>query len=366
MAGEQARFKLGHATGPDWRAATEGCLAAIGPPDAEDNIGFVYFTDHVAGDAAEIHALLAARTGVTAWFGTTGIGVCATGREYFDEPAVVAMVGGLPADAFTIVAGGADENWQDAKGYFGVVHGDPGHQRLAVELPRIAEASGGFMVGGLSASRGAQPQIAGAVRDGGLSGVLFSEAVPVVTGLTQGCSPIGPAHEVTASEGNVAIMLDGRPAFDVLVEEIGEVLARDLNRIAGYIFAALPVTGVDRPDYLVRTIMGVDPELGVVAIGAPLEVGQQVMFCRRDAAAARHDLDRMLVDLKRRAGEAAPRAALYFSCLARGPNMFGADSAELKAIRSALGDVPLAGFFCNGEICNARLYTYTGVLSLIL
>ena len=63
---------------------------------------------------------------------------------------------------------------------------------------------------------------------------------------------------------------------------------------------------------------------------------------------------------------AEPRAALYFSCLARGPNMFGKDSAELKAIQSSLGDVPLAGFFCNGEISNARLYTYTGVLSLIL
>ena len=36
----------------------------------------------------------------------------------------------------------------------------------------------------------------------------------------------------------------------------------------------------------------------------------------------------------------------------------------LVSIKDALGDVPLAGFFANGEICNNRLYGYTGVLTL--
>jgi small ligand-binding sensory domain FIST len=54
------------------------------------------------------------------------------------------------------------------------------------------------------------------------------------------------------------------------------------------------------------------------------------------------------------------------SCLARGPNLFGDDSEELKTIREALGDVPLVGFFANGEISNNRLYGYTGVLTLFL
>jgi small ligand-binding sensory domain FIST len=72
----------------------------------------------------------------------------------------------------------------------------------------------------------------------------------------------------------------------------------------------------------------------------------------------------MLTGLKRRAPE--PRGALYFSCLARGPNLFGADSQELRAIAEVFPGVPLAGFFGNGEICAGRLYTYTGVLALFL
>ena len=62
----------------------------------------------------------------------------------------------------------------------------------------------------------------------------------------------------------------------------------------------------------------------------------------------------------------SPKAGLYFSCVARGPNLFGVDSEELKTIRETLGDFPLAGFFGNGEIAHDRLYGYTGVLALFL
>jgi small ligand-binding sensory domain FIST len=73
----------------------------------------------------------------------------------------------------------------------------------------------------------------------------------------------------------------------------------------------------------------------------------------------------MANQLRRRAG-AAPRAGLYFSCLARGPNLFGPDSAELAILRRELGAFPMVGMFCNGEISNDRLYGYTGVLLLFL
>ncbi|MEO8166130.1 MAG: histidine kinase, partial [Betaproteobacteria bacterium] len=49
----------------------------------------------------------------------------------------------------------------------------------------------------------------------------------------------------------------------------------------------------------------------------------------------------------------------------RGPNLFGG-TGEVDMIAEALGDFPLAGFFCNGEISHNRLYGYTGVLTLFL
>ena len=73
----------------------------------------------------------------------------------------------------------------------------------------------------------------------------------------------------------------------------------------------------------------------------------------------------MLADLKRRA-PAPVRGAVYFTCLGRGPNIFDEQSAELARIEREIGDVPLVGFFGNGEISHNRLYAYTGVLTLFL
>jgi small ligand-binding sensory domain FIST len=61
-----------------------------------------------------------------------------------------------------------------------------------------------------------------------------------------------------------------------------------------------------------------------------------------------------------------PRGGIYYSCIARGPNLFGPQSEELGLIRDALGDFPLVGFFGNGEISHNRLYGYTGVLTLFV
>ena len=79
---------------------------------------------------------------------------------------------------------------------------------------------------------------------------------------------------------------------------IGEVLSRDLRRIGGYIFAALPIRASDTGDYLVRNLVGIDPDRGLVAIGDLVEPGTEIQFARRDAQTARDDLERRVHDLK--------------------------------------------------------------------
>jgi small ligand-binding sensory domain FIST len=159
--------------------------------------------------------------------------------------------------------------------------------------------------------------------------------------------------------------MDGKPALDVFFDEVGDVLARDLERAAEFIGAALPVAGSDRRDFLVRNLVGADRERKLLAIGELVEKGQRIQFCRRDPASAEHDLRTMLGELKERL-PGTPGGAVYYSCLGRGTHMFGPESRELKIIREELGDIPLSGFFCNGEISHNRLYGYTGVLTVFL
>jgi len=106
-------------------------------------------------------------------------------------------------------------------------------------------------------------------------------------------------------------------------------------------------------------------EQKLLVIGDTIENGRQLLFCRRDGASAVKDMQRMLADIKSGISGVA-RGAVYFSCLGRGESLFGADSAELKMISRELGNIPLVGFFANGEISHNRLYGYTGVLTVFL
>ncbi len=375
-----AVFKAGHGAGADWASAVKACMDSLETPPEGASLGLLYATDALAGDLSSVLTFLRERTNIEHWVGNIGFGVAASGVEYHDRPAVSVLTAALPEAAFRILApvtnqAGADAieafaeqqaNWlAQHQGLFGVVHGDPRNQTMAEIVALAAARSSSFLAGGLTASRGPHHQIAERVTEAGLSGVLFAPEVPVAVGLTQGCSLIGAARTITEAEGNVIAAIDGRPALEVFKEEIGELLAHDLRRVGGYIFAAFPVADSDTGDYLVRNLTGIDPNQGWISVAEPVEAGRRIQFCRRDHDAALNDLKRMVRDVKARAG-AAPRAGLYFSCIARGPSLFGSESEELRLIEAELGEIPLAGFFGNGEIFNNRLYTHTGVLVLFL
>lgn len=366
-------FHAGHGVGADWMSATRTALEQIGPGITGANLGFVYVTDSFAESLGDLVGFLREKIGVPHWIGTVGMGICATGREYLSEPAVAIMVTALPDDAFRMVpplfeaveeGGDPLAAWVAAsRPAFGVVHADPRNAAVVELIADLSERTSSFLVGGLSSSRGGMRQVADSVVEGAVSGVLFSSEFSVITGLTQGCSPIGPVRTVTRAARNMIAEIDGRPALDVLREDMGEMLSRDLRRAVAYIHAALPVPGSDRADYMVRNISGLDVERGVVAIGALVDPGDRVMFTRRDPASAEKDLRRMLRELHGRL-ERPIAGGLYVSCLARGPNMFGPNSRELAIVAEELGEFPLVGFFANGELSHNRLYGYTGVLSL--
>jgi small ligand-binding sensory domain FIST len=365
-------FRYGHAAAQDWKEAAEACITQLGQGPA--SLGFLYVTDLLADHLGDILAHFRGRTGIPHWVGTVGIGVCATGREYLDEAAIAAMAGDFEPDSFRVFSGVASAADVDnvalkcggAAPNFAIVHADPQIRQIGDLVSRLAgKVESGFLVGGLTSSRRQNLQVADGVVEGGLSGVSFADNVTVATRLTQGCSPLGPKHVVTSSQHNVIISLDGRAALDVFKEDIGETLARDLNRIGGHVFAGLPIAGSDTGDYLVRNLVGIDPANRLIAIGELLQPGASVMFCRRDTKTANEDMTRMLESI-RKGMFSRPRGGIYYSCVGRGASLFGPESEELKMIRDALGEFPLVGFFCNGEISHNRLYGYTGVLTLFV
>jgi len=390
-------FLTGHATHPDWRIALQLAAAQVdaarqksdGPPPT---LGFIYFSDAYARHARPLLAALQAHWPGVAWVGSVGIGVAASGVEYFDEPALVLMLADLPAADFEIFSGQNPLRRSDA--FSALVHADPATPDLADLISELSgRTTSSYLFGGLASSRAGTCHIADGVWQGGLSGVAFQAGVGLVSRVTQGCQPVGPARRITQAERNIVVELDGQPALPCLMRDLGFGEHADprgaLPKIRATLVGlsdehdtALPRGGQFGPDVRVRHLIGLDPARQAVAVAEIVEPGMRLAFCTRDMQAARRDLVRICSEIREELEvpaevatslvQAGPepaagrgiRGAVYVSCSGRGGPHFGGPSAELKIVQHALGDVPLVGFFAAGEIARHHLYGYTGVLTV--
>jgi len=370
------RFLLAHGSGQTSDKLLDDCLNQLGDIPPEANFGFLYLSDQLADAAEPLIDRLKQATGITAWVGTIGIGIIGGATEYYDQPAMAIMLAGFNEADFQLLpnlhegdaalSAGLND-WCAANDFnVGLLHADPATANLQALLAQLGDdIPAAFLVGGITSSRGRNAQFADRVLQDGISGVLFSQAVPIMTNLTQGCSPIGPRHVVTQCEHNILHSLDDRPALDVLTEDVGEEIAQDWQQAAGHIFAGIVNKNSDQDDYSIRQLVGIDPDSKVVAIGDYLQHNDEIIFCKRDGSSALEDMERMLLQLKKRCGSSI-KGGVYVSCLGRGREQFGDHSEEARFIHSVLGDFPLVGFFANGEIHKSALYSFTGVLTLFV
>lgn len=369
------KFLLAHSADGSADELIKHCLEQLGELPDEANFGFIYISDQLATQADYILRQLKQSTRIQHWVGSIGIALLATQQEYYNKPAIVLLIADFPEDTFRILPNiqkDAQDIPQDITSWcnkndfnFGLVHADPANPYAQPLIQQLgATLHNAFLVGGISSSTNdLNIQFADEIFQGGLSGVLFSQQVPVLSNLTQGCTPIGAKHRVTDCEKNMAYMLDNKPALDVLTDDTGEVIARDWEQAANYIFAGLVNKNSDTEDYTIRQLIGVDIDNRMFAISDYLEDDQEIIFCRRDGNSALEDMQRMLLQLQSRLNKPV-KGGIYISCLGRGRQQFGSNSEEVKLIHATLGDFPLAGFFANGEIHKNMLYGFTGVLTL--
>jgi small ligand-binding sensory domain FIST len=388
-------------------------------------LALLYITDHYAPYAQEILDHLSAELPeVTDWSGTVGVGIAANNVEYFDEPALSVMLCDLPADQYRVFSGVSPLPPASLfKAHTALVHADASTPDVAELVEEMAaRTDSGYVFGGLASSRTKSVQFAfsgngnlkgqgaaGGVFSGGLSGVAFARAVQdadagrlgLMSRVTQGCQPVSKSYQITACESNVITELSGQPALEVMLGDLDISLDNPQEAIDKVRRTLVGLSGVSQSladgtvrragqfgaDVLVRHLIGLDPSRKGIAIADMPEVGMTLAFCERHAAAARADLMRVCAEIREELepqevtaevaqalgaseAESAPHlargiaGAIYVSCTGRGGPHFGGPSAELQIIRRALGDVPLVGFFANGEIARNHVYGYTGVLTV--
>jgi small ligand-binding sensory domain FIST len=186
--------------------------------------------------------------------------------------------------------------------------------------------------------------------DTGAVGIALTGDIAVDTVVSQGCRTIGTPMFVTRAVKNVAYELDGEPALAALEKLHASLAADDRALFRHSLFIGVGMregqASYGRGDFLVRNLVGVDPDSGALAVGAPVKTGTVVQFQIRDGRTSAQDLAELLGQHE----HVTPSGALMFSCVGRGRLLYGRANHDSDLFQQVMGPVPLGGFFCNGEI----------------
>jgi small ligand-binding sensory domain FIST len=115
------------------------------------------------------------------------------------------------------------------------------------------------------------------------------------------------------------------------------------------------------------TIITSDEDTGSLTLAQPLKAGQFMCWGLRDSVVAVSDMTLMSNRLASALGT-APSFGLMFSCLGRGPYFYDGIDRDLEIVKHTYPNMPLLGFYGNGEIAyingHNQLLPYSAVLSL--
>ncbi|HVA25252.1 MAG TPA: FIST N-terminal domain-containing protein, partial [Chloroflexota bacterium] len=380
----------------NWQDALERAIeeAGIEPgPAAAADMALLFASADYAEHLEAMVRRAQSATGAAVLAGCSGQGIIGPEREIEGEPAVSLMTLHLPGARLTasyitqqqVVACNGPAAWQQHTGVAPedvnawLMFADPFHLDVESLLDGFSAAYAGVPIIGGLASAAAHPHetfvfLNGEVHNEGAVAISLGGAFTLQTVVSQGCDPIGEPWIITGANGSIIETISQRPAYEVLVETLHSLPADKQQRAARNLLVGLAMDEYKerfgRGDFLIRGLMGADQKSGAIAIGAHPRVGQTIQFQIRDAAAADEDLRQLLIEAREALGDRRPVGAVLCSCNGRGEGLFGFPDHDARSLAQQLGAVPVAGFFCNGEIGpvgkDIFLHGFTASLGLIV
>ena len=375
MSMDQKVFLSGLSVGKDWKAEISKIASRVQNELAGKSCDlFVFFVSEVYRDfdAPFFCRSLANALSCRVLIGCNSSGVVGDEKEIEMEPAISYMAMHLPGirlSPFTLSAEESESiqtgaeliNFLDIyppdKPRF-ICLADPATCDITKLLNAFNDGYKGLPVIGGLASGGVlnKPNwlsLNGDVYSEGVCGVALAGDIEFDILVSQGCRPIDKPYVITKAEENVLYELAGRPTLEVLREALEALPAKDKKLAEHSLFVGLVMDerrfNFKRGDFLIRNIVGFDPDTGALMVGALLKVGHTVQFQLRDAHTSSEDLE-ILLEKFRETKSAAPQGGILVSCCGRGKGLYGKADHDVRMIQSMRGPLPLTGFFANGEI----------------
>jgi small ligand-binding sensory domain FIST len=360
---------------PDWREALAELTRQIPLPSGEGDVhlALLFASAEYRPEFPDLVARARQLTGARLLVGCSGRGVIGAGKEIEGEPALALLAFSLPQAELTAVHLTQEDlercrTPQDWHRLTGVAPGGTSAWLLFADpFTMDAEAlvdglSAGYpgtpLAGGLASGdprvRGTHLFLNGEVYDHGAVALALGGPYTVHTIVSQGAAPIGETWTITGARGHIIETIAQRPAYQVLVDTLRTLPAEMQRRVQRNLLVGLAMderrSEFRRGDFLIRNLMGIDPERGALAVGALPRVGQTLQFQLRDPDAADEDLRELLERARKELGRRHPVGALLCSCNGRGVGLFGTPDHDARTLADLLGPIPVTGFFCNGEI----------------
>jgi len=342
-------------------------------PAKEVSLGLVFMSPKFFPDAAQVLEILRLNAQIPLLAGCSGGGLVANSEELENAGGLVLALYSLPGATlkgvrFTqeqVAAAEGDHYWpvetgvvkDKVNGWLAFV--DPFHLDGESWLRSWNESYEAVPVyGGLASGNFPEPltqiYLNGEVFEDGGVAIAVGGDVTLTGVISQGCTPIGEAWTLTRVEQNLIRNIANRPAYAVLSETVQQLSPDEQRKVQGNLHIGLVVNEYldefHRGDFLVRNLLGGDPNSGVLAVGALPRMGQTIQFQRRDAAAASEDLSELLARAKADLAKTEIYGGCLFCCNGRGKNLFGRASHDSELVQAHFGPTGIAGIFCNGEI----------------
>lgn len=314
------------------------------------------------GAVEDIALALRQLLGPKTMIGSTACGVISRTTEVEDSPGLsLWAASGADVSGLRIEPGEIEpfDGWPPAAASAGtrnvILLADPFSTRLDQLLDAAHENVPAMAIHGGLASAASGPGgnrllLDGAVYTNGAVGVDLGRAV-VQSVVSQGCRPVGEPLTVTGATGNVITELASQRPIDVLRQIAKDASPLDRQLLAGGVHIGLAfdngqIEAFDQGDFLIRQVLGADPNSGAISIGAEIQLGDTVQFQARDASSATQDLTTLLAS----AAGVGTSAALCFTCNGRGMSLFGEPDHDALLVHELTGSNATAGMFCAGEI----------------
>jgi len=359
----------------------------------EVSLGLVFMSPKFFPHAQQVLEILRVHAQIPLLAGCSSSGVIAGAEEIESAGGLVLSLYSLPGAKLKVVRftqeqveAATDKNyWPVETGIApGNVNGwlafiDPFHMDAEAWLRSWNENySSSPVYGGLASGNFPEPltqiYLDGEVLEEGGVAIAVGGEVALSGVVAQGCTPIGETWTLTRVEQNLIRHIGNRPAYAVLAETVNQLSPAEQQQARGNLFIGLVVNeyleDFHRGDFLVRTLIGGDPNSGVLAVGALPRAGQTIQFQRRDPASASQDMNDLLENAQKNLAGTTIYGGCLFCCTGRGKNLFGRTSHDAGLVQDHFGPLGLAGFFCNGEIGPIGeknfLHSHTAALALFV